>query len=109
MKYKLVCFDMDGTLMDETNNIWATIFQGLGCSDEQRAYGIKMYEEGKFNYTKWAHYDMECWKKAGATKQKIVKALDVIRLVPGVIETLETLKKHGLKLAVISGVLSIAL
>lgn len=100
---------MDGTLIQETKSIWETIFKGLGCPDEERDYGIRMYKEGKFSYSDWAYYDLDCWKRAGAKKEKIMDAIAGVKLTTGVKETLKTLKKHGLKLAVISGGLSIAL
>lgn len=108
--YKLVCFDLDDTILNETESIWKTIFYGLGCGQKDRDFGIKQYKEGKFSYMEWAEYDRKIWLKNKATKKKIEKIVkENISLMPGTIETLRELKKHNIKLAVISGGLLIGL
>ena len=109
MKYKLVCFDLDGTIIDDIIFIWQTLNEGLGVSKEVRQFGIDSFKSGKFSYSEWAHYDIEEWKKAGTTKEKILELLKPLKLVKGAKETLVGLKKEGYKLALISGSIDIAL
>ena len=109
MNYKLVCFDLDGTIIDKTIFIWHTLHDALGTSKEWRQKGIDDYESGKITYAEWAKHDIEGWKKVGATKQKIKEALKPLKLMNGAKEVLETLKKQGIKLALISGSINTAL
>lgn len=109
MKYKLVCFDLDGTIIDETIFIWQTLHDALGTDKDERQIAMGDFFAGKITYSQWAEYDFELWKKAGATKTKVMEALNRLRLMKGARETLEELKKRGLKLAIISGSLDFAL
>ena len=36
MKYKLACFDLDGTIIDETIYIWQTIHEHLATDEHKR-------------------------------------------------------------------------
>ena len=109
MKYKLICFDLDGTIIDDVIFIWQTLNEGLGVSKAARQHGIDSFKSGKFTYNEWAHYDIAEWKKLNATKEKILSLLKDLKLVSGARETLSKLKEEGYKLALISGSLDIAL
>lgn len=109
MKHKLVCFDLDGTIIDETIFIWQTLHEKLGTSKEKRQKGIDKFHSGKISYQEWADLDVELWKEVGATKKEIMEAIRPLRLMEGALETLKELKKRGLKLAIISGSVDIAL
>ncbi len=106
---RLACFDLDGTIIDETIFIWQTLHEYFGTDNEERRAYARMFFEGRISYKQWAMHDIMLWKQKGATKEKMLKALSVLRLMKGAIETLDELKKRGIKLAIISGSLDIAL
>lgn len=108
-RYKLVCFDLDGTVIDDTVFVWQTIHDHLDTSNHERKKAQEDYFSGKITYREWAEHDLLLWKRAGATRTKIEEAIRPMRLVKGARKTLDTLKAHGLTLAVISGSLDIAL
>lgn len=108
MKYKLVCFDLDGTIIDEIIFIWKTIHQALGTDKENKQYVEEFYNK-KITYEQWAKKDIELFKKAGANKEKLMEIIKPLKLMPGALETIKKLKKQGLKLAIISGSLDLAL
>ena len=127
-KYKLICFDLDGTIIDETIFIWQTIHDSLGTDKVRRKKYAQDFVDKKITYKQWAEHDLILWKEAGATKAKIMKAIEPLKLMPGALDTLNELKKlkdrnkdtnngnkkigsekRGLKLAIISGSLNIAL
>lgn len=118
LKYKLICFDLDGTIIDETIFIWQTIHDALGSDKKRRKQYAEDFINKKITYKQWAEHDLELWKEVGATKTKMLEATKGLRLMPGVLETLNKLrelkekaKAEGdcLKLAIISGSLNIAL
>ncbi len=113
LKYKLICFDLDGTIIDETIFIWQIIHDALGSDKIRRKQTAEDFVNKKITYKQWAEHDLELWKEVGATKTKIMKAIEPLKLMPGALETLNKLKElkksTGLKLAIISGSLNIAL
>jgi len=109
MKYKLVCFDLDGTIIDETVFIWQTIHEKLETDGGRRKKLREQFYSKEISYEEWAKYDIELWKEKNARKNDILNALKDIRLMKGAGETLAELKKKGYKLVVISGSLNIAI
>jgi HAD superfamily PSPase-like hydrolase len=106
---RLVCFDLDGTIIDDTVFVWETIHDFLATSEEAREKARDDYFAGRITYPEWADHDLKLWKEKGATRAVIEEAIRPIRLVPGVREALGALKSAGLILTVISGSIDIAL
>ncbi|MBI2136022.1 HAD family phosphatase [Candidatus Woesearchaeota archaeon] len=118
LKYKLICFDLDGTIIDETIFIWQTLHDAFGSDKKKRKQYAEYFVNKKITYRQWAEHDLELWREAGATKTSMMNATDKLRLMPGALETLNKLKElkekakadgNCLKLAIISGSLNIAL
>lgn len=109
-EYKLVAFDVDGTLVDSVNlqNVWVVLNKEFKTSDED--YQIeKRYQSGEITYQEWVSEILSLYVKKGANKQRILRAIEPIKPVIGVQETIQKLKESGKKLAVISGSLDIIL
>ena len=109
MKYKLICFDLDGTIIDETIFIWDTIHDFCGVPKEVRRKAYDDFITKKITYDEWYAGDRRELRKVGCTKEKLFEAIKPLKLVPGALETLKELKDKGLKIAIISGSLDIAL
>lgn len=108
-KYKLVCFDVDGTLIDNVKFSWQ-IFHDYFQTDRHRREDAKnKFFNGQITYKEWAEHDINLWKEGNAKKEEFFKAIGHLRLMNGAMETLKELKKSGIKLAIISGSLNIML
>ncbi len=107
MKYKLVCFDIDGTLIDNVVYSWELFHDYLKTDKKERIKARDLFFEGKITYKEWALHDINLWKEKGAKKQDLIKAIKHLKLMNGALETIDELKKKGLKLAVISGSVNI--
>ena len=107
MKYKLVCFDVDGTLIDNIEYSWELFHNHFEVDKKKRIWARDKYYKGEFSYLEWANHDIGMWIEKGATRQEFIEAMKKIRLMKGALETLKELKKHNLKLAIISGSLNI--
>ena len=99
MKYKLVAFDLDGTLLVGKSSWWklheyfGTIELSLG--------NMKDYEEGKIAYDEWMRRDVALWKPKPhiTTLEKIL--LDYT-LAPNAEYVIETLRERKLHVAIVT-------
>jgi HAD superfamily phosphoserine phosphatase-like hydrolase len=112
MKYRLVCFDIDGTLVADYKggNYWVTLHrlfegeqQGLLTNEQRHA----LFRAGKLSYREWVDLDLGSFQALGKTKQEFIAATKRHRLFPGAKETIHELKRRGHHLALISGSLMI--
>jgi phosphoserine phosphatase len=109
MKYKLVCFDLDGTLVDGTIFVWQTLHDYFQTDKVRRREAFEKAIRNEITYEEWFNCDLELLGERGATRDGVLAAIAPMRLVPGAQETLTALKHRGLSLAVISGSLQIVL
>lgn len=108
-KYKLVCFDVDGTLIDNVVYSWELFHSYFKVDMKKRDEARKRYFAGEISYLELAEHDMNLWKEKGATKNDFLKALSDAKLMQGAEEVIAELRKRGIKLAIISGSLDIIL
>jgi phosphoserine phosphatase len=99
MKYKLIAFDLDGTLLVGKSSWWrlheyfGTIELSLG--------NMKEYEEGKIAYDEWMRRDIALWKpKPHITAIK--KILLDYTLAPNAERVIKTLRERKLHLAIVT-------
>ncbi len=107
LRYPLVCFDLDGTLVDDTIFIWTTLHETFKTDPTARKNAYNDYFAGQISYRQWFEHDLELLDRAGANKDRILKILDTLKPMPGAIELLDDLKKNGHILSIISGSLNI--
>ena len=108
-KYKLVCFDVDGTLIDNVKFSWQVFHDYFQTDKHRREDAKSKFFSGQISYRQWAEHDISLWKEKNAKKEDFFKAIQHLKLMDGAVETLKELKKNGLKLAVISGSLNVVL
>ena len=102
--YKLVVFDLDGTLTAE-RSIWEYIHVKLG-----KWYGYaeeyqRRFLQGKISYRQFCELDAQVWRG-----MRVDQLRDIVRTVPfnpGVDELTSLLKGLGLRLALVSSGLSL--
>jgi len=109
LKYKLVCFDVDGTLIDNVKFSWQIFHDYFNTDKQVREEARNKFFNGQISYLQWAQHDINMWREKGAKKNDFFKALNGLKLMNGAMETLRELKKNGLKLAIISGSVNILL
>jgi phosphoserine phosphatase len=109
MNYKLVCFDVDGTLIDNVKFSWQIFHDYFDTDKVKREEAKNAFLKGKLTYPEWAEHDIAMWKEKNAKKEDFFKALEKLKLMNGAMETLTELKKNGMKLAIISGSMNILL
>ncbi len=107
LQYPLVCFDLDGTLVDDTIYIWKTLHDSFGTDQERRERAYRDFFAGRITYRAWFEHDLVLLREMGANETRIRKLLTTLRPMPGAKEILSELKSRGHKLAIISGSLDI--
>ncbi len=109
MKYKLVCFDVDGTLVDNIKFSWQVFHDYFNADRHRREKAKNDFLCGNISYLQWAEHDIGLWREKNAKKDDFFSAMAHLKLMKGAMETIKELKRRGLKLAIISGSLNIIL
>lgn len=109
--FDLVGFDVDGTLVQEPDGrtVWEVLNERFTGRADHNAERFALYRTGKLSYAEWVALDIGSWREAGAKRDDLVAAFAPLRLVDGAREALETLKRAGYRIVVISGTLDLML
>ena len=105
----MICFDLDGTLIDKTVFIWSTLHEHFASDPDKRKQAAADYRAGRISYPDWFETDLELLKAGGADRDGIFKTLRSLKLTPGARECLSTLRARGYKLGLISGSIDVVL
>jgi len=109
MKKLLICFDVDGTLVDDTIFIWQTLHDAIGTDPVERKRWSKAFWNSEITYDQWAGSDVKMWCDKNVTKQDLMQHISALKPMNGANEVLSSLKNDGHELGIISGSLDIAL
>ena len=102
-KAHLVFFDLDGTLVDGYDYIYQHLWGYFGVEKAQTREVLQKYLRKEISYPEWVKNDVRLLQGAGATKAKILEAVQVLKPMEGAVTTVRTLQAHGFKVFVISG------
>jgi phosphoserine phosphatase len=89
--------------------VWEVLNERFTGRAEQNVDRYAKYRSGELSYAEWVALDVGGWQRAGATRTEIIAALAPLRLVDDTRGALETLKRAGYRLVVISGTLDLLL
>ncbi len=103
-RFKLVIFDLDGTLTQE-RSIWEYIHKELGKWYGFAEYYQKQFLAGEISYEEFCERDAQVWK--GMKVDELLEIVKTVPFHPGVDELINYLKQRGLKLSIISSGLSL--
>ena len=99
-KYKLVAFDMDGTLI-KTTSCWQKLHEHFGTED-LNAVNLKEFSEGRISYDEFMKRDITLWNPLPHVS-RVKDALSDYELHPNAKEVVKALKDAGIITAIISG------
>jgi phosphoserine phosphatase len=100
MKYKLVAFDMDGTLI-EHNSSWRAIHQHFGVEEAARV-NIEAYERGEIDYPEFMRLDIKLWQPTPHISQ-IERIVSDFRLAPNAVDVVAEIRKREYEIAIVTG------
>jgi len=99
MRYKLVAFDMDGTLTVGYNS-WEMINRHFGARRAARK-NFEAWDRGEISYPEFVHRDIALWQPLPTIK-KIEEILSSYKIAPNVREVLREIHHKGYKTAIIT-------
>ena len=102
--FKLVIFDLDGTLTQE-RSIWEYIHIRLGKWYEFAEEYQKQFLAGRISYEEFCERDAQVWK--GMKVEELLEIVKAVPFHPGAAELIIYLKQKGMKLSVVSSGLSL--
>jgi len=108
-KFDLICFDVDGTLIEHPQNkvIWEVLNTRILGNDKVNKERYRRYLAGEISYDEWVMLDVSGWVAKKANREQVLAAVNEFNLIEGARETVTELKRRGYRLAVISGTLDI--
>lgn len=104
MKYELIAFDMDGTLVVEDSS-WGKIHRYFGTEKTSKR-NLRAWKRGEIDYKEFMKRDIELWG-SDLHISKIKKILSDYTLNQGVAETVQGVQRKGYEVAIISGGLDV--
>jgi len=103
LKYKLICFDLDGVLVKEKSS-WEFIHTHLRVNTNIRLKNIDDYSYGKMDYQTWVARDIMLWNtsKAKLDLNELDELFNQVKINEEAEECINKLKNMNLKIAIIS-------
>ena len=99
MKYRLIIFDIDGTITKHVSS-WRLIHEKLNLWKKEASKYQDRFLAGKISYKRFCELDAACWK--GIDEKEIIKLFKPIEYSNNAKKYIKQLKKDGFKLAVVS-------
>ncbi len=104
-KYRLIAFDMDGTLLKERNS-WSILHRYFGTKYEAQK-NKEEYFCGKISYAEFMRRDAALWLPLKPTMGEMEQILSNYTLMPHSEQVIKELKKEGIETVIITGGLDI--
>jgi phosphoserine phosphatase len=99
VKYKLVVFDIDGTLTTHISS-WRLIHEKLGLWDILAKKYQEQFIAGKISYKKFCELDAAHWK--GISEQKLINIFKKVKYTKNAKKAIGLLKKKGFRCVAVS-------
>jgi phosphoserine phosphatase len=104
MKYRLIAFDMDGTLVVE-DSCWVVLHRHFGTHDAA-CPNVGAYERGEIDYPEFMRRDISLWRPLPKIEE-VREALAPYKIAPNVREVVGEIQRRGYKTAIVTGGLDI--
>lgn len=102
MQKKIICFDIDGTLID--GNSWLLLTEGLNCPVVKHVELYQNTVSGKITFEKSERELVGIWRDSGnATQENLKRIYEKVDVREGVEELFEFLKSKGFLIYLVSG------
>jgi HAD superfamily PSPase-like hydrolase len=101
-KFKLICFDVDRTLVDGLS--WLLLTEGLNCSTQKHIDIFYRAKEGEISFAEGERMLTKMYQESGNAKKEFIRELfSKVEVKSEAEETISYLKEKGYKIYLISG------
>lgn len=107
--YRLVCFSLDGVLLQGFQFSWEAVWSLLGDAGEQRKKGLKLFHTGRMSYEDWCLWCCDIYRSHDLRRPQLIKMIQRYTVIGQLTAGLQRLRAAGFRLALISGGLDIFL
>ncbi len=102
-KYKIIAFDLDGTLLRGLDYSWSAVWEELGRNRNYRSQAMLMYMRNEISYQEWCERDYEEFHRESLSESSFAKIAGRITVTNYLREAVMDLRANGLIVAIISG------
>lgn len=112
-KPRLVCLDVDGTLVGGFSPsapfIWRVLHDSHGSPQEPLERKRRSFFAGKCTYAEWFEHDLVHLRAGGATRESLTRAIRQLRPMDNAAELIRDLQAAGIRVAILSGSVDLVL
>jgi phosphoserine phosphatase len=101
--YRVIAFDLDGTLLRGIDFSWTVVWKHLDIPEAVYKGAMRDYLKGKTTYQEWCELACEHFRAKGLRRCDFAQIVSGITVTKNLEETLTTLRTSGFILALISG------
>jgi phosphoserine phosphatase/pimeloyl-ACP methyl ester carboxylesterase len=101
--YRVIAFDLDGTLLRGIDFSWTVVWKHLGFPEAVYRGAMRDYRKGRTTYQEWCELACRHFREKGLRRSDFARIVSGISVTRNLLETLTTLKSSGFILAIISG------
>jgi phosphoserine phosphatase len=101
--YRVIAFDVDGTLVRGIDFSWTVVWKYLGFPESLYRGAMRDYRKGKITYAQWC--DMACtnFRAKGLKREDFAEIVAPLSLTKNFADTIRVLRGSGFVVALISG------
>lgn len=106
-KKKVICFDVDGTLVEDKSS-WLTLTAGLNCPVDKVYAVYEAVEKGKMPVVEGERLVCDMYRQSGcASKGNIAKIFEAVKIKDEAKDLMDYLKEKGFTVYLVSGAIDI--
>lgn len=102
-KYRVIAFDLDGTLLRGIEFSWTVVWNYLKFPDQVRKTGMLRYRRHEFTYKEWCEWACDQFRRQGLKREQFREIVKGINVTQNLKQAIDTLKGDGFLTAIISG------
>lgn len=102
-KFRVIGFDLDGTLLKGLDYSWQIVWAYLDFEKEVQRTAKQRYHRGEINYAEWCKWCCTQFRTKGLRRVDFIKMASKVTVTKKLHEAIRILRSNGFVLAIISG------
>lgn len=108
-RYRVIGFDLDGTLIRGLKFSWTVVWEYLGFSKEISEAGMRRYLHGEITYSEWCEWAIKMYRSKGLKRSDFKQIVNKLTPTKNLHEGLKMIRNDGFVLGLISGGIDVML